>query len=201
MAREPKERRGSKLHRTEIVTIRLDPKLRYLTELAARKQRRTVSSFIEWAIERTLSEVILHEDYNGDRPTTVSVREESARLWDVDEPDRLVRLATLYPDLLTHEEQVLWKLIQTCDALWNSEGEQQSRTRIPEQPQLDLDGLRMYWDAFKKVARGEDPESALPSSGSKETEKPKKKVIEAGKVEMPPMEPFEERIRASRVRR
>ena len=49
MARAQKDRGGSKLNRTETVTIRLDPKLRYLTELAARKQRRTVSSFIEWA--------------------------------------------------------------------------------------------------------------------------------------------------------
>ena len=55
---------GGKLNRSETVTIRLDPKLRYLTELAARKHRRTVSSFIEWAIESMLDKVVLREEYN-----------------------------------------------------------------------------------------------------------------------------------------
>ena len=52
----PTKRRGGggKLARSETVTVRLAPKLRYLAELAARKQRRTLSSFIEWAIEETL---------------------------------------------------------------------------------------------------------------------------------------------------
>ena len=35
---------GGKLSRSETVTVRLDPKLRYLAELAARIHRRTLSS-------------------------------------------------------------------------------------------------------------------------------------------------------------
>jgi len=186
MVREQKERRGSKLNRTEIVTIRLDPRLRYLTELAARKQRRTVSSFIEWAIEQMLNEVMLQEDYSGGGSTTVSVREEASRLWDVDEPDRLVRLATFYPDLLTHEEQVLWKLIQTCGDLWLSEGEKSSRQELPEQPQLDLDSLRTHWDVLKKVASGEEDASILPSSRPQEPEKTGKQVKAAAAISNPP---------------
>jgi len=54
---------GGKLNRSETVTIRLDPKLRYLTELAARQQRRTLSSFIEWAIDSALKDVVLREEY------------------------------------------------------------------------------------------------------------------------------------------
>ena len=45
---------GGKLARTETVTVRLDPKLRYLAELAARVHRRTLSSYIEWAIKESL---------------------------------------------------------------------------------------------------------------------------------------------------
>ena len=41
---------GGKLSRSETVTVRLDPKLRYLAELAARLHRRTLSSYVEWAI-------------------------------------------------------------------------------------------------------------------------------------------------------
>jgi len=102
---------GSKLNRTETVTIRLDPKLRYLTELAARRQRRTVSSFIEWAIEHALPAVRLEEG----PPEVTDLDLASVILWDPDEADRLAKLALYYPGLLTYEEEVLWKLIQECD--------------------------------------------------------------------------------------
>src|SRR2546429_4626748 len=101
---------GGKLNRSETVTIRLDPKLRYLTELAARKQRRTVSSFIEWAIESALGRIVLREDATGE----VTLGRQSEALWDIDEPDRFAKLAENYPELLTHDEQVLWKLIKEC---------------------------------------------------------------------------------------
>ena len=103
---------GGKLSRSETVTVRLDPKLRYLAELAARKQRRTLSSYIEWAIEDSLKSVLLYQGtgYNGD--DNVSVADEVLRLWDVDEAERFLRLAIHYPDLLTHQEQEVWKLVQ-----------------------------------------------------------------------------------------
>ena len=43
---------GGKLSRSETVTVRLDPRLRYLAELAARLHRRTLSSYVEWEIGR-----------------------------------------------------------------------------------------------------------------------------------------------------
>ncbi|MGZ8927241.1 MAG: hypothetical protein ACXW04_12900 [Methylobacter sp.] len=112
--KETKKASGSKLSRSETVTVRLDPKLRYLAQLAARKQRRTLSSFIEWAIEDSLQRVELYpgSSYN-DAPRTV--QNETNKLWDVDEVDRFCKLAISYPELLTHEEQRLWKLIKELD--------------------------------------------------------------------------------------
>src|SRR5215467_4773736 len=103
---------GSKLNRTETVTIRLDPKLRYLTELAARKQRRTVSSFIEWAIEQALSHVELDDEK--------TVAQEAGILWDTDEAYRVSKLGLRYPALLTYDEQVLWKLIREYLGGWSA---------------------------------------------------------------------------------
>jgi hypothetical protein len=166
---------GSKLNRTETVTMRLDPRLRYLTELAARKQRRTVSSFIEWAIEQALSHVTLDEDKD------VKVIAASTRLWDPDEADRFAKLALSYPQLLTYEEQVLWKLIQECKGLWR---------RVPpsvtspvetimrhlasmEAPRvLDYPQLRAHWEALKQVAAGEADKNILPL-----LEDPQKRVV------------------------
>ena len=108
---------GGKLARSETVTVRLDPKLRYLAELAARKQRRTVSSFVEWAVEQSFGKVIVHQGtgYNGD--DNVSIEEVAADLWDVDEAERFVRLAIKYPDLLTHDEQIMWKVLLDSELL------------------------------------------------------------------------------------
>ena len=44
----------TKLNRSETVTVRLDPRLNYLAELAGRAQRRTKSSFIEWAVQEAV---------------------------------------------------------------------------------------------------------------------------------------------------
>jgi hypothetical protein len=45
---------GGKLNRSKVVSVRLDPKLHYLTEIAAAVQRRTMSSYIEWAVQERL---------------------------------------------------------------------------------------------------------------------------------------------------
>lgn len=118
---------GGKLSRSETVTVRLDPKLRYMAELAARKQRRTLSSYIEWAIEDSLKSVLLYQGtgYQGD--DNVSVAEEVGRLWDVDEAERFLRLAIHYPDLLSHQEQEVWKLVQDSLLLLPAQGRRNGR--------------------------------------------------------------------------
>lgn len=118
---------GGKLTRTETVTVRLDPKLRYLAELAARKQRRTLSSYIEWAIEDSLKAVMLFQgnSYENDPPATVA--DEVSRLWDVDQSERFVRLAIAYPELMTHEEQEVWKLLQDSHILQPAQSRRNGR--------------------------------------------------------------------------
>jgi len=118
---------GGKLSRSETVTVRLDPKLRYLAELAARKQRRTLSSYVEWAIEESLKTTLLYQGtgYGGDE--SVSVADATPTLWDVDEAERFVRLAIAYPDLLMHQEQEVWKLLQDSGLLHPAQSRRNGR--------------------------------------------------------------------------
>lgn len=97
--------------RTEVFAMRLDPKLKYLAEIAARKQRRSLANFIEWALDEALAKVKLVEtsDFNGQYER--SVLDEASKLWDLEPSDRLIKLAENYPDLLNYEEQVIWKAI------------------------------------------------------------------------------------------
>lgn len=151
---------GSKLSRSEVTTVRLDPKLRYLAEVASRKQRRTLSSFIEWAIEDSLGRVALKEGPDW----LVSVGSEAEVLWDVDSADRLVKLALRYPELLTHDEQILWKLIRESGYLWKGRFESPSgrwEWSLIE-PSFLFVRLREHWEKFLAVALGEQPASILP---------------------------------------
>lgn len=108
---------GGKLARSVIVTVRMDPQLNYLADLAARKHRRTLSSFIEWAVQQSFSDVELHHGtgYQGDETITLKDMEKS--LWDVDDSERFVRLAIHCAELLTHEEQERWKLLTDSQLL------------------------------------------------------------------------------------
>ena len=66
--------------RTEVFAMRLDPKLKYLAEIAARKQRRSLANFVEWAMEQALGRVQLIESgYNGDGPTVADASASCGR--------------------------------------------------------------------------------------------------------------------------
>ncbi len=101
---------GGKLGRTETVTVRLDPRLRYLAELAARKHRRTLSSFIEWVVAESLARVDICILLPGRKSVeTAPLSMLGPCLWDVDKAARLAKLAMCAPDLMTHAEQVFVK--------------------------------------------------------------------------------------------
>lgn len=155
---EKRKPSGGKLTRSETVTVRLDPKLRYLADLAARKQRRTLSSYIEWAIEDSLGRMNLHSF------TDTSLADESVDLWDVDEADRFAKLALRHPDLLTHEEQVRWKLVRENGYLWKGRyaGIDKERTWDIQESNLILERLRLHWADFCAAADNGTGQTDLP---------------------------------------
>jgi len=157
---------GGRLNRSETVSVRLDPKLNYLCELAARAQRRSKSSFVEWAIENSLASVIVPgtaESFADDNRSIAALAEE---LWDTDEPDRLVMLAFNAPALMTHEEQVIWKLVRENGFLWKGsyENKPDGQWTWRVQPiSLNKERLRHHWEVFVDVATGEKDTTALPT--------------------------------------
>jgi len=162
---------GGSLSRSQVVTVRLDPKLRYLAELAALKQRRTLSSYIEWAVQDSLCRVYLYEgsDYNS----AVTAQEEADTLWDVDEPDRFAKLAFRYPELLNYVDQKKWKLIRENGYLWKGRMNAGVWTWQVQKKDFIFERLRQYWEKFCAVAEGKEDASVLPKwSNSTKIEKP-----------------------------
>lgn len=107
-ARDPKHL----AKRTEMVSVRLNPKLRYAAEIAARSQHRTVSSLIETAVAAYLPTLSVAEpaDEEDERPIKLMKLVES--VWDPDPSDRFVTLAENYRWLLDNEEEHRWKAIR-----------------------------------------------------------------------------------------
>jgi len=137
---------GGRMVRSETVGVRLDPKMRYMAEIGARIQRRSLSSFIEWTIENSLKQITwppqVDDDSDGE-----SLQELTYKLWDIDEPDRIVKLGLLYPELLTYEEQVVWKIVKETYFFWIKQGCEQGELRGPE--------LRRNWELVKRYSQGE----------------------------------------------
>jgi hypothetical protein len=163
---EQRKAGGGRLSRSETVTVRLDPKLRYLAEIASRAQRRTLSSYIESALMDSIEGESIRPSWlkSSTQVSDHTIGSESAYLWDVDEADRFSRLAVRYPSLLTHDEQVLWKLIRESDFFWRGRG---NGTEAADEAALlasiKFDQLRKYWEVLKAVAAGDRKVSDLPT--------------------------------------
>jgi predicted transcriptional regulator len=153
---------GGKLSRSETVTVRLDPKLNYLCELAARAQRRTKSSFIEWAIDHALGFV----EVPSPTQTGETIAQKANELWDVDESDRLAQLAFYAPVLMTHDEQLMWRLVETNGSLWkgNFTGMDEIWRWDSSNPHnFRWQTFRDHFETFRQVAEGRRPKLDLPT--------------------------------------
>lgn len=63
------------------------------------------------------------------------------KLWDESDPDRLVKLATEWPELLDYKEQVIWDVIKTYKKYW----------LVGHRPNLET--IRENWDAILNEAK------------------------------------------------
>jgi len=158
----PKKKGGGKLSRSEVVTIRLDLKLRFAAELVARKQRRTLSSFIEWAIERTVREEVVGPSFSENAGDTAYVA--MANIWDVEEPDRFIKFAEQYPELLNFDEERLFKLIKNTPYFErNSKKKSDANTSgaLRYSDRFWLKRIRDNWELLNKIIAGEESKEAL----------------------------------------
>ncbi|WP_136798037.1 hypothetical protein [Desulfosediminicola ganghwensis] len=144
-----KKKGGGKLSRSEVVTVRLDPKLRFAAELAARKQRRTLSSFIECAIEQAVENMELNQSDNENHYLVDALKD----VWDVEEADRLVKLAVHIPELLTFDEERTWKLIKEQSLFWNTDRDSNFGDAFHKR--LIDNYSRENWDTTHKITYGE----------------------------------------------
>lgn len=94
--------------KTEVIAIRVTPKMRYALELHSRLQHRSVGQTVERALGQYLAdpeEGLVSDNERGERHFIID------EVWSASPAVRLIRLATLYPKLLSYEEEVAWEVI------------------------------------------------------------------------------------------
>lgn len=138
---------GSKLTRTEIVQVRLDPKLRFTAELAAKKHRRTLSSFIEWAIAESV------ENVRVGLMKTETASYVANTVWDKSKVKTFINLVKNYPYSLTHDEEQLWHLLVETEIYWRPTYESYT-TLDMENPPGALRIPEKLFDQFLECAKG-----------------------------------------------
>ncbi len=107
--------RTVKAPKTEALSIRIDPRLRYGLELLARKQRRSVTGVVEWAIDQVLGNEAADWLINGE---PISFMDAVKQVWSPNEIERLVLLGSHFPDLMTYEETRLHHVLIHSPDLW-----------------------------------------------------------------------------------
>lgn len=111
------EKKSKKASTSVTLSLRLDPRSKYLIDLLARQQKRTITGVIEWAVERAGAETTFDSDHG------ISFLEVIDSLWSTDESVRLANLALARPDLLDYDELRIWETIKASPDLWDHAGQ------------------------------------------------------------------------------
>lgn len=129
--------------RSEVITVRVNPKMRYGLELIARKTGMSLSDLALLTLGR-----LTESDSN--KPQIKKLRGDLTPdllddLWHTDPIERFVRLAILANDLLSESERKIWNRITRDQRFWNPaydanlDGGELFRY-------LNLEELRANWD-------------------------------------------------------
>jgi len=103
-----------------VTGVRFDPVFRHLISIWARHESRSVSQFITWAVKEGMKRIPLTDVRvpHGEGPREVTFDEAADLLWGQTEAQRLVRLATYMPQLLTSVERQVFARIQDDKQAW-----------------------------------------------------------------------------------
>ena len=126
---------GGKQNKSETMTVRLDPKLRFSIELASRNDRRTASNIIEIALMQYLSPLTLAPWLKPEE--SIKLSDLVDQVWDIDNADRLLNLKRIAPWALSPDEERCLKLFGSDNP--NSQG---------------VEAFRRNFQAYMDVAAG-----------------------------------------------
>lgn len=143
---------------TVSVSLRMDPKTKYLVELLAREQKRTITGVVEWAIERAAGQVRFNDSDFG---LETNFLVELQRLWSTDESLRVVRLALAKPSLLDYDELRVWETIKATPEFWKIDIHEDASNLREDLIHVSL--LQEHWESLTEhVGKHQNSRSIVP---------------------------------------
>ena len=134
--------------KSDVITVRLSPKLKYGLELLARKQHRPLSSVVSRAIEQSINDPEAGLYKNTSKGLKIKEPKQMLDiLWDVHPADRLVKLATHWPELMTYEEEKRVKAIKKL-GWWPKKGDLATEALLDAWPNIHFDPGNEPWKSF-----------------------------------------------------
>ncbi len=93
--------------KTDALTLRLDPRVKFLIELLSRVGHQSITGVIESAVSR-----LAHDRRVVMASSELSLAYASERIWSPVESDRVVNMAMFTPSLLNHEEGCIRSVLE-----------------------------------------------------------------------------------------
>lgn len=126
--------------KSEALSVRIDPRMKYGLDLLARHQRRAVTGVVEWC----LSEVFRVESVPGAKGRSYTIDDAIRITWSENELERLLALWFEFPTLLSYEESRMVNTLLRTLSLWV----QFEPTRINN---FRWNEVLPHWNKFKPV--------------------------------------------------
>jgi hypothetical protein len=121
--------------KTDTLTVRVDPRTRFGLDLLASVTRRSVSDLVLEEIRAMLERELPKRSVGGKRISILDA------VWDVFAQDRMVKLALHAPELLSDEEQKVWRVIA------------EDRAYLPKRTEPDFAAIRRDWNIIQQRVR------------------------------------------------
>ena len=137
---------------TVSVGIRIDPKIKFALDMMGRKQKRSLTAVVEWAISNAIAQ----------QPTENSESFSGLidKVWSTEEPTRFANMAFYMPESLTYDELRIWETIKISPQFWEPDNDNRWACH-PDY--FDYNWLRAYWeDLLRQVEKNKNWPTLTP---------------------------------------
>lgn len=116
--RLPMPRRLAVNPRTNVVTLRVSPKMRFGLELLAHERGETLTEVVTWAVSEMFAteQVGLLRFASGESMATRVLD----RVWSPHEHERVVRLGMYFPEFMNDRQRYLWSRVRESRKYWKT---------------------------------------------------------------------------------
>lgn len=142
-------------NKSEVITLRINPKVKFGLELMARLHNRSVAQTVEMAIFR-----LLRDPFDGMQHTrdVAYDRDIIDKLWSPHRGERLLRMVLEHRELLSYEEELVWNKMARAGLL-SEYFKNPADLACPPVPGYDQRGLEdriaRFWDDLDAAEQDE----------------------------------------------